>query len=258
MRVDCYNCGGSGGGPDVALYCSSCRGRGWTEVDGVLPCDHCAEPTPNDPICQAGTFCDDCTEEFFMDLVLHGPATTAASRLRLTARARRVHPRIMKCRMCDGDGPDAGLCNPCEIEARAEMKELGYPMNSNEEKVIDEAAARGERDEQLEVALPMNQSTYTETVGAFHAKLDVLRTLGCKPFDEVSIFVQSDTLAVAGRSYVLCTTSLERLERDLDDPPDTRVRFSFYRSINYPMQFIVELIDCRQTETRTRKELRGS
>ena len=66
MRIDCYNCGGSGGGPDPETACGSCRGRGYTNDDRYSPCSVCEEPVEvtgawYDPVCE-GCSCADCGE----------------------------------------------------------------------------------------------------------------------------------------------------------------------------------------------------
>jgi hypothetical protein len=44
MKVDCFACGGSGGGDEPALRCPLCRGRGQVDDDRAQPCSFCGEP----------------------------------------------------------------------------------------------------------------------------------------------------------------------------------------------------------------------
>ncbi len=65
MRVDCNNCYGSGGGPEAALRCTTCRGRGYREDEDAHPCDHCGEPGWDAQVGDAGWYCEECQSEFF-------------------------------------------------------------------------------------------------------------------------------------------------------------------------------------------------
>jgi hypothetical protein len=57
MKVDCFACGGSGGGDEPALRCPLCRGRGQVHDDRAQPCCFCGEPAYD-----GSDVCADCYE----------------------------------------------------------------------------------------------------------------------------------------------------------------------------------------------------
>jgi len=67
MKMDCNNCGGSGGGPDPETECRPCRGSGGINDDRYEPCLMCSEPTETpgyglSAICE-NCLCEECGEE---------------------------------------------------------------------------------------------------------------------------------------------------------------------------------------------------